>query len=253
MAHTLSERLAPRHQRSAVPPAAVVIVALLVTLLTGLLAPAPAQAQSGPVALQSGWNNVTYLGETLPVEQALGDATAVAASVWRWDGQDDGWAFWFPVNPLSTLTVLERGRAYWIRVDAPVEWQQPQSVLFETAQVEIVTAAGSLHLLNVELADSPARRARGLMFRPSLETDAGMLFLFPTTTLASFWMQNTPTALSIAFIDSEGAILEIQDMEPLSTTSHTPAAPYRWALEVNQGWFGAHGVVAGDSVRITGA
>jgi len=91
------------------------------------------------------------------------------------------------------------------------------------------------------------------MFRQQLGSGAGMLFIFPGDTSSGFWMQNTFVPLSIAFIDVDGVIVDIQDMEPLSTAIHSPGASYRWALEVNQGWFGVNGVVVGDVVSLVGA
>jgi uncharacterized membrane protein (UPF0127 family) len=77
-----------------------------------------------------------------------------------------------------------------------------------------------------------------------------MLFVFGQDTNAGFWMKNTKIPLSIAFIDREGTIMETQDMEPLAAKTHTPAQAYRYALEVNRGWFVRHGLGAGDRVEI---
>ena len=70
-------------------------------------------------------------------------------------------------------------------------------------------------MLRAELADTAARRTRGLMFRPSLGEEAGMLFLFPRDTTGGFWMQDTRVPLSIAFIDWDGRIMEILDIQEL--------------------------------------
>ena len=129
----------------------------------------------------------------------------------------------------------------------------PAEVLFQTASLELTTAAGASLVLRAELADTAARRTRGLMFRPSLGEEEGMLFLFPRDTTGGFWMQDTLVPLSIAFIDWDGRIMEILDMEPLTTAVHRPAQPYRWAVEVNQGWYEARGVAAGDIVRLRGS
>lgn len=100
--------------------------------------------------------------------------------------------------------------------------------------------------LTLELAVTPAQRMQGLMFRPSLPPDQGMLFIFENDTSTGFWMRNTLIPLSIAYLDAGGTVLDIQDMQPLTETIHAPAAPYRYALEVNQGWFTDHGVGIGD-------
>ncbi len=113
----------------------------------------------------------------------------------------------------------------------------------------IVTAAGRQLYVKLEVADTPQARATGLSNRPSLPGDAGMLFVFPADQQAAFWMKDTLIPLSIAFISSEGRIVEIQDMERLSEDLHRPALPYRYALEVNQGFFKKNEVSPGDRVE----
>ncbi|MDO8612612.1 MAG: DUF192 domain-containing protein [Dehalococcoidia bacterium] len=119
-----------------------------------------------------------------------------------------------------------------------------------TATITLIGGAGKRAELTVELAVTPGERSRGLMFRESLAEERGMLFVFAQETKAGFWMKNTKIPLSIAFIASDGLILETQDMEPLSEELHTPARAYRYALEVNQGWFERHGLGLGDRVEI---
>lgn len=97
-----------------------------------------------------------------------------------------------------------------------------------------------------EVARTSEERNRGLMHRESLGENAGMLFVFPEVSIRSFWMQNTYIPLDIAFMDPSFRIVDIQQMEPMTTDSHTSRAPAMYALEVNQGWFDAHGVKVGD-------
>src|SRR3990167_2516395 len=68
--------------------------------------------------------------------------------------------------------------------------------------------------IEVELADTPQERERGLMYRASLKDGNGMLFIYPNSQALSFWMKNTIIPLSIAFIDEGGKIVSIQDMAP---------------------------------------
>ncbi|HTP97423.1 MAG TPA: DUF192 domain-containing protein, partial [Burkholderiales bacterium] len=63
------------------------------------------------------------------------------------------------------------------------------------------------------------------------------------------WMQNTYLPLSVAFIDDAGVILNIADMQPLTTDSHTAAGFARYALEMNQGWFAKRGIKAGAKIE----
>ena len=119
-----------------------------------------------------------------------------------------------------------------------------------TATITLIDGAGKRAELSVELARTAAERSRGLMFRESLAEERGMLFVPGGETRTGFWMKDTKIPLSIAFIASDGLILETQDMEPLSEELHTPARAYRYALEVNQGWFERHGLGFGDRVEI---
>ena len=103
-----------------------------------------------------------------------------------------------------------------------------------------------------EIAATSGARETGLMGRAALGSGSGMLFIFPSDQvpiLSSFWMKNTSIPLSIAFIDAALRVINLKDMAPFDTVNFaTAAAPYRYALEVNQGWFAAHGVVAGTTV-----
>ncbi len=119
-----------------------------------------------------------------------------------------------------------------------------------TATIVLTDDGGSRQELTVELARTAGERSRGLMFREELAEDGGMLFVFPGDTEAGFWMKDTLIPLSIAFIAEDGVILDVQDMEALSEELHRPPAPYRYALEVNQGWFREHGLGRGDRVEI---
>ncbi len=119
-----------------------------------------------------------------------------------------------------------------------------------TATIVVTDDEGARAELMVEVPRTAADFSRGLMFRESLPEDRGMLFVFPQDTTGGFWMKDTSIALSIAFIADDGTILDIQEMEPLSTEVHQPAGPYRFGLEVNQGWFQRHGFGPGDGVEI---
>lgn len=110
----------------------------------------------------------------------------------------------------------------------------------------IDASGGETIRLQVEIADSDAERQRGLMERTALGENRGMLFVFESEQTLSFWMKNTLIPLSIAYMDSGGRIVDIQDMQPLDETPHPSAEPARYALEVNQGFFEEHGVEVGD-------
>jgi uncharacterized membrane protein (UPF0127 family) len=106
------------------------------------------------------------------------------------------------------------------------------------------------HEVRAEYAQTPPERERGLMGRSELAADSGMLFRFDEVRRHCLWMKNTPLPLSAAFLDEDGVIVDVIDLEPLSTEIRCSQAPARYALEVNQGWFEAQGIRAGD--RVTG-
>ncbi|MCA3748442.1 MAG: DUF192 domain-containing protein [Rubrobacter sp.] len=90
------------------------------------------------------------------------------------------------------------------------------------------------------------------MYRTALGEDRGMLFVFDRERRLSFWMRNTLIPLSIAYIDSEGRIVDIQDMKPLDDDPphYVSAEPAMYALEVNRGFFEERGVEVGDTVEL---
>jgi len=105
------------------------------------------------------------------------------------------------------------------------------------------------HVIYVEKCVTPAERARGLMYRRELPENRGMLFVYYREQVLSFWMKNTYIPLSVAFIDSRGVIVDIQQMEPLTTDSHRSPKPVLYALEANRSWFARRGIGPGDRVE----
>lgn len=100
-----------------------------------------------------------------------------------------------------------------------------------------------------EVVDTPEKQAQGLMFRPVLAPDSGMLFVFERDDTLRFWMKNTYIPLAIAFIDANRVITDILEMIPLDTqTIYASSKPVRYALEVNSGWFFSHRIGVGDTV-----
>lgn len=105
--------------------------------------------------------------------------------------------------------------------------------------------------VTVEIADSPAKRSFGLMYRKELPEFHGMLFLFPREETQSFWMKNTPLSLDIIFIDSTLEIVEIaHSTTPFSEQSLSSGRPAQFVLEVNGGFCRRHGIQVGDRVEL---
>ena len=105
--------------------------------------------------------------------------------------------------------------------------------------------------IRAEVAQETESMARGLMYRREMDWNRGMLFVYRQDRILSFWMKNTFIPLSIAFLDSNGRIVHITDMQPQTTTSHRSPVPARYALEMNQGWFDKAGVKVGDRAKFT--
>lgn len=107
-----------------------------------------------------------------------------------------------------------------------------------------------------EKADSPERRAAGLMRRTTLGEREGMLFYFAETSYHSFWMYNTPLPLTIVFLDDRYTVVDIQDMEPCVGKSadqcptYTTKLPARYALEVNKGFAARHRIDVGHRADV---
>jgi uncharacterized membrane protein (UPF0127 family) len=155
-----------------------------------------------------------------------------------------------PASPATTPTFV----AIIVDITAPpsavptAAANAPLVVTPTFPQTEIVV--GTIPM-QVELASTPSQRQQGLMYRDALAANDGMLFVFPFDQQLSFWMRNTKIPLSIAFIDSTGVIVDIQDMQPLDDQNfHLSPGPVRYALEVNQGWFGQNGIAVGDTVTL---
>ncbi len=117
-------------------------------------------------------------------------------------------------------------------------------------QLPLVRLTAGMHVVQAEVADSFGTRMQGLMKRESLAPNHGMLFLFDSDERQCMWMKNTLIPLSVAFIDAQGAIINIADMQPHSEDSHCSSRPARYALEMKQGWFRDKGLKPG--VRIGG-
>ena len=106
---------------------------------------------------------------------------------------------------------------------------------FETAQVTIKTVSQDIPF-TVEIADTSAKRRKGLMKREVLAIDHGMLFVFEEEKMLSFWMKDTPLPLDIIFFGRDGQYVSHHaGAVPYSEESIRSVAPAQYALEVNAG------------------
>ncbi len=105
-----------------------------------------------------------------------------------------------------------------------------------------------VHLITAEVAEDDAARETGLMFRRGLEPNHGMLFVFDPATKACMWMRNTLIPLSVAFIDRDGRIVNIEEMQANSEQVHCARRDVPFALEMARGWFAERGLRPGQTV-----
>lgn len=117
------------------------------------------------------------------------------------------------------------------------------------AAMPVVELGAGMFRIQVEVAHTDASRQLGLMNRREMPAHNGMVFVFPQDARHCMWMRNTFIPLSVAFLDEQGRILNIADMQPQTEDSHCAAAPARFALEMNQGWFRERGLKPGDAIR----
>lgn len=111
-----------------------------------------------------------------------------------------------------------------------------------------VQLTAGMHLIRAEVAQTDRERQIGLMNRPAMGTNDGMIFAFEEAGVQCFWMRNTLIPLSAAFIDDTGTIVNIEDMKPQTDDSHCSKKPVRFVLEMNKGWFDKRGLKAGSVI-----
>ncbi len=157
------------------------------------------------------------------------------------------------VLALGALLVAETSALSQSEVPPGLETPAPTEPQASQLPVStIVNSLGERIPVQVEIADTEAERQTGLSGRPTLAEDAGMLFVFDQEQPLSFWMKDTLIPLSIAYMASEGRIVDIQDMQALDDDPphYESAEPARYALEVNKGFFDERGVEVGDSAEL---
>ena len=145
------------------------------------------------------------------------------------------------IKPASLLALLA---AAWLYT-APATAQERQE------RLQTLPLNAGMHLIQAEVAQTAAQRSIGLMNRPTMGANEGMLFVFDVPGQQCFWMKNTLLPLSIAFLAEDGTVVNIEDMKPQTLDSHCSRKEVRYALEMNQGWFAKRGIKAG--MKLAGA
>jgi hypothetical protein len=139
----------------------------------------------------------------------------------------------------------------WLLLSALLLCGKPVAVAAAGGSIDKVTiiTAQTRHQFQIELAATAEARSRGLMQRPTLANDAGMLFIFPYSGRHGFWMKNTLIPLDMLFVAGDGRIVYVHhNAQPHSLTPITPSANARAVLEINGGLSRRLGIAVGDQV-----
>jgi uncharacterized membrane protein (UPF0127 family) len=108
----------------------------------------------------------------------------------------------------------------------------------------------TLFSILIEIADTPDKIRKGLMYRKALGIDQGMLFILGEERQQSFWMKNTPIPLDIIFLDNNHQIVRIaKHTIPFSKDPILSMKPARYVLEVNAGFCDTHSIEESDQVH----
>jgi uncharacterized protein len=124
----------------------------------------------------------------------------------------------------------------------------PLAMPVVAAELPILELNAGIHRVEAEVASNGSSREEGLMYRRQLGPSRGMLFVFPQAARHCMWMRNTYLPLSVAFLDEQGAILNVEDMQPQTENNHCATKPARFALEMNLGWFQKRGIGSGQRI-----
>jgi uncharacterized membrane protein (UPF0127 family) len=151
-----------------------------------------------------------------------------------------------PSDPPATRRLWALLAAALLALAAPASAQPAGEKVAPQPRLPHIEIQAGMHVIRAEVAADVTTRMRGLMMRERLGPNEGMLFVFQEKAAHCFWMRNTLIPLSIAFIEDDGSIVNIEDMKPLLEDSHCPAKPVRFALEMDQGWFAKRGLKAGS-------
>lgn len=119
---------------------------------------------------------------------------------------------------------------------APIKMAEPPKPVAAEPAAQIVPI-NALTKAQLEVAITTEQKQLGLMNRPTMAPDTGMVFVFDQLTPACFWMKNTLIPLSIGFIDEHGVLVQIEDMAPNTLDTHCAKTPIKYAVEMNKGWY----------------
>lgn len=144
------------------------------------------------------------------------------------------------MNAYRYLTLLLSALLSTLLYSAPASAQQ---------KLPVTTLTIGMHLVKAEVAIHDEERSMGLMYRREMGPNEGMVFRFPNPKQVCMWMKNTLLPLSVAFVDEDGKIINIEDMQPQTEVAHCAKRAARYALEMNQGWFRKKNIKPGTVIE----
>jgi uncharacterized protein len=159
-------------------------------------------------------------------------------------------SFWSSRNIIIIVVILAALTASYFLWFKKSILNEPKWV--KGGEVTFLNKDSRQHLaeVKVEVADNPPERTQGLMFRSQMDEDKGMLFIFDTMDMQSFWMKNTIMSLDILFIDDKGVINTIhRNTTPYSEASLPSKGKSQFVVEVNGGFCSRHNINEGDLIE----
>ena len=154
-------------------------------------------------------------------------AAAIGLAVWGWNGQKEAATSSLPPESFS------------------IPFNKQGELAFLTAPGGDTTS-----VVDIEVAQNNASRARGLMYREALPEDAGMLFIFEAEEIQSFWMRNTYIPLDMIFVNARKEIVTIHaNTAPLKEWNYASTAPALYVVEVNAGYCRKRNIKVGDRIE----
>ncbi len=163
-----------------------------------------------------------------------GDAVTIA----------NAFAYSFRYSSITRISSDMRFRCLLLAVFSLTLWSR--LAIADAGRVELFAG---MHRISAEVASDYSTRAVGLMDRAAMLSYEGMIFVYPEKATHCMWMRNTLIPLSVAFLDDDGTIINIEKMTPQTDDNHCARSPARFALEMNAGWFAARGIQAGARIK----
>ena len=132
-----------------------------------------------------------------------------------------------------------------IRLVAALAGLAMSAAVWAQGAMPVMELSAGFYRIEAEVAANDRNRQVGLMNRQAMPAQHGMLFVFGENNTHCMWMRNTLLPLSVAFLNEEGKIINIEDMQPQTEDNHCAKVPARYALEMNLGWFAQRGIKSG--------